>query len=263
MTQNLPHSPVWADLSAPDQERAETFYGGLLGWTFDNRGADFGGYSIAMKDGNPIAGIMSSQMQPPEGVLTDDAPEDVPPAWTVYLGTDNIEDSVHSAQAAGATVIMPPMQVPGSGTMALIIDPAGATVGLWQASEFGGTTLAEGDHGHFAWFETMNNDYPKSVDFYRDALQWQITPMDDDEDDFRYATNGAGYEASAGIGDTAMFSEASPSFWRVYFGVENTDQALKYVRENGGKVLAGPDDTPFGRVATCEDDQGVLFMVVS
>lgn len=57
--------------------------------------------------------------------------------------------------------------------------------------------------------------------------------------------------------------ESEGSFWRVYFGVENTDHAVPRIQELGGKLLDGPVDSPFGRIATIADPQGATFQIVA
>jgi hypothetical protein len=48
-----------------------------------------------------------------------------------------------------------------------------------------------------------------------------------------------------------------------YFAVEDTDAACAAVEEAGGKVVAAPFDSDFGRMAVVADAQGAVFMVSS
>ena len=85
--------------------------------------------------------------------------------------------------------------------------------------------------------------------------------MDEGEDDFRYATNGSGESASWGLCDAAGMMPEEAMGWRVYFGVESTEQALAKVQELGGSVLDGPIDSPFGRITTIADPEGASFQI--
>ena len=51
------------------------------------------------------------------------------------------------------------------------------------------------------------------------------------------------------------------SFWRDYINVEDTDATATRVAELGGKVLAGPEDSPYGRIATVTDPEGATFQL--
>ena len=53
------------------------------------------------------------------------------------------------------------MQVGEMGYMSLVIDPAGAAVGIWQPLEHKGIS-ARGEVGAPSWFETLSKDYDKA-----------------------------------------------------------------------------------------------------
>ena len=46
-TSYAPGSPSWVDLTVPDLEAALTFYGGLLGWEFEDKGEEAATAAIA------------------------------------------------------------------------------------------------------------------------------------------------------------------------------------------------------------------------
>ena len=53
-------------------------------------------------------------------------PEKVPSFWQVYFAVADADATVAKAQELGATVMMEPMDAPGIGRMAALIDPQGA-----------------------------------------------------------------------------------------------------------------------------------------
>jgi predicted enzyme related to lactoylglutathione lyase len=53
------------------------------------------------------------------------SPEGTPSHWLVYFGVDGVDAAVEKAQAAGGSVLMPPMDSP-YGRLAAVADPAGA-----------------------------------------------------------------------------------------------------------------------------------------
>jgi predicted enzyme related to lactoylglutathione lyase len=51
----------------------------------------------------------------------------MPPTWGVYITVDDIEATVEQAKALGGKVLLPPIQIEGTGKFTLIQDPQGAT----------------------------------------------------------------------------------------------------------------------------------------
>jgi predicted enzyme related to lactoylglutathione lyase len=49
----------------------------------------------------------------------------------------------------------------------------------------------------------------------------------------------------------------------VYFCVEDVDDMVRRAQELGGTVIAGPDASPHGRVATLRDPESGLFGLAS
>jgi predicted enzyme related to lactoylglutathione lyase len=244
-------APCWVDLMSSDTNRSRDFYTQLLGWTAEAPNAEFGGYFNFQKDGVREAGCMASQ--PGEG------PSDV---WSVYLATDDAAKTVEVATAKGAQVIAPAMAVGDLGTMAVFLDPTGAAVGVWQPNQFGGFG-AYGEPGTPGWFELSTRDYDKAVDFYREVFGLEVQVVSDTAD-FRYSTLNIGEEQVAGIMDaTSMLPPGAPPHWSVYFAVDDADAALARTTDLGGKVIRPAEDTPYGRLATAQDANGAIFLLVA
>ena len=244
--------PVWLELYTTDLERAKQFYGELLGWSFINPGDEFGGYHMVMLGDEVVGGAM--QAIPGEGEAD---------SFAIYLDTDDVAGVTEAVRERGGQVLVEPMAIEGMGTMAFYIGPDGAAIGAWDGARTEGQ--ARNKPGAPSWFELMTLRYDDSVDFYREVFGFDIVPMpaDDDDNGMRYATNGAGNEAVAGICDAvAWFPSDAQSFWRPYLDVTDTDAAVAKLTELGGKLVDGPIDSPFGRVATVADDQGTTFQIL-
>jgi predicted enzyme related to lactoylglutathione lyase len=54
----------------------------------------------------------------------------------------------------------------------------------------------------------------------------------------------------------------TPNHWRVYFAVADADASVAKITELGGSILAGPFDTPVGRIAVVRDPQGAPFSII-
>src|SRR5262245_34582600 len=90
------NKPTWVDLSAKDAAAARDFYSKLFGWDIQvNPDPQYGGYARATVDGKDVAGI-GPAMSP-----------DAPPAWSVYIGTDDIDALSTRVTAAGGQVVAP------------------------------------------------------------------------------------------------------------------------------------------------------------
>ena len=173
----------------------------------------------------------------------------------------------------GGTVLVEPMAVGELGVMAFVAGPGGEAVGFWQDGTFTGHDLPL-TAGTSVWFELMSTRFDDALEFYRAVAGWEPTLMGDDgegggdsaddgaEEGPRYAMNHPMEHASAGVCDASSWlPEGAVGYWRMYIGVEDTDAALEVVREHGGRVLDGPQDSPFGRVTTVTDPAGATFQL--
>jgi predicted enzyme related to lactoylglutathione lyase len=244
-------APCWVDLMSSDTDRSREFYGQLFGWAAEEPAEEFGGYFNFTKNGVRVAGCMTNQ--PGSGL---------PDVWSIYLATDDAAKALDATTANGGQVHVPAMQVGDLGTMALVGDPAGAAIGLWQPGLHRGFGIL-GESGSPSWFELHTTDYAGAVAFYRDVFRWE-TQVVSDTPEFRYTVLAHDGEWLAGVMDAAGTGpDAVPSRWSVYFGVDDADVALKSVVSLGGSIVDGAEDTPYGRLATATDPTGTQFKLVA
>ncbi|MFF2052721.1 VOC family protein [Leifsonia sp. NPDC058194] len=240
--------PCWVDLASSDVPRARDFYSALFGWTFDEAGAEYGGYLTMRKDGRTVAGI---------GPAMPGGQQD---AWLTHLLVEYAEDAEREAVEAGAQTIAAAMDVGTEGRLAVIADPGGAVVGLWEPREHRGFELVN-EVGGIAWHELYARAYPAQIDFYTRVFGWQTQVLGDTAD-FRYATFGDPESPSGGVYDAdGMLPPGVPSHWVVYFGVADAEAASQRVVELGGSVVRDPWDSEFGRFAQATDPLGGLFFL--
>ncbi|SNQ51893.1 Lactoylglutathione lyase family protein [Frankia canadensis] len=243
-------APCWADLMTSDAEGAKAFYRELFGWGAEKPAAEFGGYTNLTKDGVRIGGLMPKQpgMEAPDG-------------WSIYLATPDAEKTVAAATEHGGGVIVPPMAVGDLGVMAVITDSTGAAIGIWQPGVHTGFGVVA-EPGAPGWFELYTRDFPAALDFYREVFGWDVHIVGDTPE-FRYATNGEGESACAGIMDgSAFLPDGVPPHWAVYFGTADTDASLERVATLGGRVIEPGIDTPYGRLGVAADPTGATFKLV-
>lgn len=244
-------APVWIELTTSDVDRARAFYARVFGWEAGEANSELGGYFSFTLGGAPVAGGMSAQ---PDSGIAD--------VWSVYLASDDAARTAEAAAGHGAQIVAPAMAVADLGVMAVIVDPAGAGVGIWQPDQhLGFTTL--GEPGAPSWFELHTRDFQGALDFYRQVFGWETETMSD-TDDFRYSVLSLGGEQLAGVmDDSGNLPEGAQSHWKVYFGAADADACLDDIVAAGGSVLRPAEDTPYGRLAEAADPMGTAFMLVA
>ena len=242
-------APCWVDLSSSDTGRSRSFYSEVFGWTAEDPNEQFGGYFNFTKAGVLIAGCMASQ------------PDSAPDGWSIYLATDDARKTVDAAAANGGQVIVPAMDVADLGTMAVVADPGGAAIGMWQPGLHQGFGML-GEAGAPSWFELHTRDYETALGFYRNVFRWDTQAVGDTPE-FRYTVLRHGEDQLAGIMDASGFlPDGVPAHWSVYFGADDADATLAKIVELGGSVVTPAEDTPYGRLATATDPTGAQFKLL-
>lgn len=243
-------APCWVDLMTSQPEASRRFYCELFDWTVDDPGPEYGGYVNFCADGVRVAGCMGNT--PETGA---------PDGWSVYLATEDAVVTTEAVAANGGTVFAPPMEIMALGSMAVVADPGGAVIGMWQPGEHRGFGVWD-EPNTPGWFELHTRDYDQAVEFYRKVFGWD-TRVEGDSPEFRYTTQVVGDDQYAGIMDASGFlPEGVPAHWSVYFRVTDTDAALARVQELGGGVVMPAEDTPYGKLAQASDPTGVTFKLV-
>jgi predicted enzyme related to lactoylglutathione lyase len=242
--------PCWIDITTSDSEKVRGFYAGIFGWAAGEAKEEFGGYFQFFNDGAPVA-----------GVAPNFAGDDAPNVWSVYLNTADANAAIARCHEHGGKVAVEAMQVGDLGTMAVVVDPSGATVGIWAPMEFVGLGVV-GETGSPVWFELHTNAFDDAVGFYRDVFEWKTESMSD-SDEFRYAVVDGGENGVAGVFDaTSSLGDQLPQ-WVVYFGVDNVDNTVAEVTRLGGRLLSGAENTPYGVMATVADPSGATFRLLA
>lgn len=251
--------PVWVDFGSTAMAASKAFYEGLFGWRFVDTGEEMAHYNMVYAGDDLLGGAMDvSGMTCPAG-------DPLPSAWGVFLKVDDIEARFAKALEAGATEVMAPADAGGAGRHAIVLDPSGASIAMWQAGDIDGFTISERP-GSSGWFELMTKNYDACVAFYETVFDLKLVPMGPSGGgtSFRYATNGEAEDATFGVCEANDVLPAEiDSHWRVYFTVESCDPAIERIKVLGGSLLDGPRDSPFGRVATVADPAGASFEVIA
>ena len=107
---------TWTELQTRDADRAKAFYAELFGWKADTQPMGGTAYTTFAQGDRMVAGMM--QMTGEWG--------DAPSHWMTYLEVEDVDGGTAEARKLGATVHVPPTDVPGVGRFSLLQDPQGA-----------------------------------------------------------------------------------------------------------------------------------------
>jgi predicted enzyme related to lactoylglutathione lyase len=256
ITQHAPGSFCWPELATSDQDAAKKFYSGLFGWTY--RDSPIGPeevYTIFQLDGRDCAALFTLQPAMKQ--------QGVPPNWGSYVAVANADEAASKVKTIGGTVIMEPFDVMENGRMAVIQDPIGATLSVWQANKHGGVGVV-GEPGALAWTQLNATKPAPAKQFYSQLFGWktQDDAMPDGSGD--YTTLLLNGQPVGGIMPMPKGVPASaPSHWQTYFASADVDATAAKVGKGGGKTMVAPVHIPgTGRFAVFQDPQGAVFAVI-
>jgi predicted enzyme related to lactoylglutathione lyase len=242
-------TPCWVDLSVPDVAAAVAFYSEVIGWTFVDTGADYGGYHIGQMDGRAAAGI-GPVMQ-----------EGQPSAWTVYFASDDVDATAKLIGEHGGSIFAGPMDIAGNGRMLIAADPTGGVFGVWQQTGMIGCEFQD-EPGAFTWDDARLTDVEAGKRFYADVFGFRYAPLGPEageSGDYETFDLGDPGRPAGGIGGMMGAPPGTSSHWLAYFTVADADAAVTAVGDGGGTVLMAPEDTPFGRIGVVADPFGAMF----
>src|SRR5262245_37133792 len=205
-TEHAPGTFSWVDLTTNDSEAARSFYGELLGWEFDDNEIPGGGiYSMCTVGGDSVAAIAP-------------ATESFPPHWNSYVTVASADDAAARAKVLGGTVIEEPFDVMEAGRMALLQDPTGAAICVWQPGQSIGATRVN-DPGCLTWNELHSPDPGAALEFLTGLFGWNTEEMPVD-DGPAYTIIQVGDRSNGGV---MAAQEGEPPHWIPYFAVESRD----------------------------------------
>ena len=266
----IPGVPCWVDTSHPDPEKVLPFYEGLFGWELENvmpEGVEPPYFMGRIRGGDAaaIGGIMEGA--PPMAL------------WNTYVAVASADDAAAKAAEAGGTVLAPAFDVMDAGRMAVIADPEGAVFNVWEAKGNKGAGVVN-EHGALNFNGLATRDVAGAKAFYGALFGWEVLDLpagamwtlpgygdhlEESTPGLREQMDGMGappgfIDVVAALNPIDAGDTDTPPHWNVTFGVDDADATAAKVQELGGKVLVGPVDAPWVRMAVVEDPQGATFV---
>ena len=239
-----PGVPCWVDTWQDDAQATGGFYAQLLGWDLAV-GPD---YSMARVRDGDVAGFGSPR------------PDGVPAQWTTYVWVESADDTAAKVRDAGGSVVAEPFGALDGGRIAIVADPAGAALGVWQPGEHKG---AQRVNEPSAWAMSMllTPDNDTAARFYGDVFGWQTEPFGP-ATMFRLPGFFGGEPSQPVPRDVvAVMVEGGPPRWRPDFWVTDAERAVASAQELGGTVVEPVSPSPVGKNAVLADPAGAEFSI--
>jgi uncharacterized protein len=249
--------PCWVDIWTGDADRSAEFYARLFGWEMIG-GANEAGvrHLIGRVRGRDVAAIGSR------------ADLSAPPSWGTYVWVDDADASAERAVAGGGRLVMEPFDSLAGGRMAIIADPAGAVLGLWQPGAHRGAELVN-EPGAWSMSGLMADDVDGAEAFYGPLFGWRAErfSMGDAEGVLWRLDGYVGGEPQQPVPRDVVATmiptgdEATPAHWSVDFWIADVDAAVAEAPALGGSVVTPPYEIPGTplRQAVLADPDGATF----
>ena len=233
---------VFAELVTPHIERAEAFYGALLGWTFRSIPVEGTRYAEAMSGGGDVASLVERPLPPGSPHRPD---------WLPFISAPDPDRAASVATDNGGKVLFSPRDVPGLGREAVLADPYGGVFAVLHSSS-GDPADVEAADGEWIWSSLITPDPQADGDFYRTLFGYDVYPVPG-------STSGQHLVTPTPRGAPA----GARARWVRYVRVDDAGAIAEKAERLGGRVLVQPHpDRDGGTVAILGDPDGAVFGVL-
>ena len=248
----------WYDLITEDPAAAKRFYPPLFNWkieAFPFSSPDQP-YDMWAVNGNTLGGVgkLSEQMKA----------QGIPSHWMPSVHVNSIDETASKAVSLGGRVMAGPMDIPETGRYAVLTDPQGAMIAIFQANGpfagFDGTA----EMGRPSWHELMTTDYRRAFEFYGALFGWEKIEEVDMGPAGMYFEYGMKGKMFGGMYNRTPEMGAMHPYWLPYFHVKDVESSTAAAKKAGAVVHMGPMEVPGGSwVVVMGDPQGAAFAMHS
>jgi len=246
------HAPgtfCWAELATSRQPEAKQFYMELFGWTADDM-------PMGPADSYTMFKIQGRSAGAAYTLRPEQVKQGVPAHWGLYVAVQSADESAARAGSLGAKVLAPAFDVYDAGRMAVLEDPTGAHLNLWQSKKHIGFGIG-GVPGAFCWADLMTHDVERAKTFYSGLFGWKFEPGQNDGD-YLHIKNGEEYIGGAPPAGAA--GPGVPPHWSLYFVAPDCDGSTAKAKSMGATVHVPPKTLEgVGRFSVVGDPQGASF----
>ena len=236
---------VWHELMTPDTSGAHAFYSKVVGWKTQPFEHD-PSYQMFAAGSGPIGGSVAQAAGTPH--------------WLHYVGTSDIEATVAAAKSRGGTVTKEISSIPNGGKYAVLADPQGAAIAVYQSSQDAGKESPP-KRGEFSWHELATTDWKAAVDFYSAVFGWEKMAEHDMGAMGKYVLFGSNGVQRGGMFNKPAEYPGGPS-WLGYIRVKDVNETAKKAKGARATLINGPMEVPGGDwIAQFVDPYGAMFAV--
>ncbi len=233
---------VWHENISTDVESAKRFYTELLGWEIE-----------VWKPGEMDYAMIKARDQMHGGFM--EAQGGAPPHWLGHVRVETVDETIEKAKGAGGRLAAGPFEMPEVGRMAVLADPQGAFVSVYQPRSDGPSS-----GGVFVWDELGTTDADGAQRFYEEVFGWTTSELGPEYGGYRIIN--VGETGIAGLMTLPDEWGLSPH-WQPYVYVDDPDRTVAKAAELGGVVAMEPMDVAdVGRIAVLRDAQGAKFGII-
>lgn len=235
---------VWFEYVSGDAPKAQGFYGELFGWGTQRVPLPGAEYTMIAQGDTTIGGYLSAGAQQQAH-------------WLSHLGVSDAKAAAQKAKSLGGTIVKDAAKVGEFGTKAVIADPAGGVLALWQPASSDDQGPAEGAY-RFCWNELYAKDMKASVAFYRGISGLGEQAMDMGGQPYTMLVDGD--VPVAGICPPPF---DAPHAWQPVVVVPDAEASLAKAKKLGATILAPIEDVPtVGRFFVIADPLGAVLGIL-
>lgn len=247
------NSFCWVDLTTTDKQSAIDYYSELFGWT-NMPSSSIVHYDMFLLNKKAVAAI--NEM--PEEVKSLQSSS---PYWMAHIAVENIEKSLNRVEELGGTLISNAINEAGdNGLFAVIQDPEGAILGLWQGINHYGFAYSN-INSSFCWSEHASRNSNISIPFYEQLFSW--SSKTENFGDLPYTTFYFNERPVAGLYIMGSDMANIPCHWLPYFMISNIDTAIAITHKYNGKLLIPKTFIEhIGFFSVISDPQGGVFGLI-
>jgi uncharacterized protein len=246
---------VWFEHASKDAQKAQAFYGAVLGWKVEPWGDS--GYDMILA-GDSLDTMIGGYAEP-----TSDRQKS---HWISYVSVEDVDAAARAAAANGGNVVEAPYDLSGVGRAARIADPQGAELCLFKndAGDPPDEPAAEPPPPcRFFWCELHTTDPAAALSFYEKVLGFTHETMDMGPGGAYHILSKGGVGRGGVTGHLSSGVCEGAPHWLPYVAVDDPDATLARARQLGGKIHVGPEDIPgVGRFGVLEDPTGAVLAVM-
>ena len=153
------------------------------------------------------------------------------------------------------------MDVPGVGRIAVLQDPTGATISLFQPAEHRGMAQLGFTPGTFGWSELATRDTDTAGGFYTKLFGWGVKVQEGGP--MRYTEFQVGGRSIGGMMEMTEKHGNAPAHWLPYVMVQDCNASIDKAKGLGATVIVEPTDIPdVGRFSVFQDPTDAFLAII-